>query len=64
MLSISIGPLLTLRPVLLDTRGGVARYYGAQGVPATLFSRADGHLSKVHFGELSQAVLQQGIGTF
>lgn len=47
--------------VLLDTRGDVASYYGAQGVPATLFFNADGTLSSAHFGEVSKAILQQGI---
>lgn len=47
--------------VLLDTRGDVATYYGAQGVPATLFFSADGTLSSAHFGEVSKAILQQGI---
>lgn len=52
---------LSFDQVLLDTRGDVARFYGAQGVPATLFFRADGTLSSAHFGELSRAILQQGI---
>lgn len=47
--------------VLLDTRGDVASFHGAQGVPATLFFHADGSLSSAHFGEVSTAVLQQGI---
>ena len=47
--------------VLLDTRGDVASYYGAQGVPATLFFAADGKLTDAHFGELSHAILLQGI---
>ena len=54
---------LDFQQVLLDKQGDVARYYGALGVPATLFFRADGSLSSVHFGELSQATLQQGIDT-
>ena len=52
---------LNFAHVLLDSRGDVARYYGAQGVPATLFFRADGSLSSAHFGEVSSAVVQQGI---
>lgn len=52
---------LSFNQVLLDTRGDVASYYGAQGVPATLFFNADGSLSSAHFGELSRAILQQGI---
>lgn len=47
--------------VLLDIQGQVSRYYGAKGVPATLFFHADGRLSSVHFGEVSQAVLQHEI---
>ena len=47
--------------VLLDSRGDVASYYGAQGVPATLFFSADGKLSAAHFGEVSKAILRQGI---
>ena len=47
--------------VLLDYRGDVASYYGAQGVPATLFFAADGKLTDAHFGELSHAILRQGI---
>lgn len=47
--------------VLLDTRGDVASYYGAQGVPATLFFNADGTLSSAHFGEVSKAILKQRI---
>jgi thiol-disulfide isomerase/thioredoxin len=47
--------------VLLDYRGDVANYYGAQGVPATLFFSADGKLAAAHFGELSPAILQQGM---
>lgn len=52
---------LTFSHVLLDPRGDVASRYGAQGVPATLFFAADGKLAAAHFGELSHAVLQQGI---
>ncbi|MBZ9610502.1 TlpA family protein disulfide reductase [Rheinheimera maricola] len=52
---------LAFNNVLLDYRGDVASYYGAQGVPATLFFAADGKLSAAHFGELSNAVLLQGI---
>ena len=52
---------LSFGHVLLDTRGDVATRYGAQGVPATLFFRADGSLSSAHFGEVSKAILQQGI---
>ena len=33
----------------------------AAGVPATLFFNADGTLSSAHFGEVSKAILQQGI---
>lgn len=54
---------LSFNQVLLDTRGDIASYYGAQGVPATLFFNADGSLSSAHFGELSQAILQQGISS-
>ncbi len=52
---------LTFAQMLLDYRGDVASYYGAQGVPATLFFRADGKLADAHFGELSNARLRQGI---
>uniref|UniRef100_A0A486XYQ3 Thioredoxin n=1 Tax=Rheinheimera sp. BAL341 TaxID=1708203 RepID=A0A486XYQ3_9GAMM len=52
---------LSFSHVLLDPRGDVASSYGAQGVPATLFFAADGKLAAAHFGELSHAVLQQGI---
>lgn len=47
--------------VLLDYRGDIASYYGAQGVPATLFFAADSRLAAAHFGELSAAILQQGM---
>ncbi|MBU1556636.1 MAG: TlpA family protein disulfide reductase [Gammaproteobacteria bacterium] len=52
---------LSFKHVLLDSHGDVASFYGAQGVPATLFFSADGKLASVHFGELSHAILQQGI---
>lgn len=52
---------LTFDNVLLDYHGDIASYYGAQGVPATLFFAADGRLAAAHFGELSAAILQQGM---
>ena len=52
---------LSFNHVLLDSRGDVAAYYGAQGVPATLFFSSDGKLTDAHFGELSHAILLQGL---
>lgn len=52
---------LNFQHVLLDPEGKVASHYGVQGVPATLFFSSDGQLNSIHFGELSVAILQQGI---
>ena len=52
---------LSFNHILLDSRGDVAAYYGAQGVPATLFFSSDGKLTDAHFGELSHAILLQGL---
>ncbi|MBS3652550.1 TlpA family protein disulfide reductase [Pseudaminobacter sp. 19-2017] len=52
---------VSLNTVLLDPFGGLARHYGAPGLPATLFVGADGTLKHAHLGEISRETLQSRI---
>ncbi len=52
---------LSLRNVLLDSTGEVARSLGHRGLPTTLFFNATGRLVDVHVGEFSYPTLNQRI---
>ena len=45
--------------LLLDPRQEAMAFYGAPGLPATLFYNAEGELVDRHFGELSRAQLER-----
>ena len=55
------GNKLSLRNVLLDSTGEVARSLGHRGLPTTLFFNAAGHLVDVRVGEFSYPTLNQRI---
>ena len=50
-------------PTGYDPEGKVATAYGLLGMPTTLFISADGRLLDKHFGELSEAKLDERIST-
>lgn len=52
---------LSLETVLIDPFSDLSRFYGAPGLPATLFIDADGILRHAHIGEISREVLQSTI---
>jgi len=52
---------LSLRHVLLDPQGEVARSLGHRSLPTTLFFNAEGRLADVRVGELSYPTLAQRI---
>ncbi len=52
---------ISLGDVVLDGAGAFARHYEIPGLPATLFTGADGALRSVHLGEISREQLQAGI---
>lgn len=53
---------LSLRNVLLDSRGEFARLFQLSALPATLFFDADGRLASVRIGELSDATIEHHVG--
>ena len=55
------GSKLSLRNVLIDTQGEVARSMGQKGLPTTLFFNAAGRLVDVRVGEFSYPTLNQRI---
>lgn len=55
---------LALDNVVLDHKGRVASGTGNHGLPATLFYDASGRLVERHRGELSEATLARGMGSF
>jgi thiol:disulfide interchange protein len=42
-----------------DPSNALSRAYGSQGLPTTLFYRADGSLLEAKMGEISHATLMQ-----
>ncbi|WP_029057589.1 TlpA disulfide reductase family protein [Stappia stellulata] len=52
---------LSLETILVDPFSDLSRFYGAPGLPATLFIDADGILRHAHIGEISREVLQSNI---
>lgn len=52
---------LHLETILVDPFSDLSRFYGAPGLPATLFIDADGILRHAHVGEISREVLQSNI---
>lgn len=52
---------IRLDDVVLDGSGAFARHYEIPGLPATLFTGADGTLRSVHLGEISREQFQAGI---
>jgi thiol-disulfide isomerase/thioredoxin len=52
---------LSLETILIDPFSALSRFYGAPGLPATLFIDAEGILRHAHLGEISREVLQSNI---
>ncbi|MHA7880794.1 MAG: TlpA family protein disulfide reductase [Saccharospirillum sp.] len=50
---------LSVHPIMSDPSNALSRAYGSQGLPTTLFYRADGSLLEAKMGEISHATLMQ-----
>lgn len=50
---------LDISPIMSDPSNALSRAYGSQGLPTTLFYRADGSLLEAKMGEISHATLLQ-----